>query len=149
GFTLRRTDPPAQRPDAAEGAGMAVAAYDAQARKGYTELRRYDMHDPLAGIADAEDSKSIVLRQSTVRPDEVHPSARAGVFRSPPRPAADEVIHNRVDLANTLRLPAGRFQPPQGNTAAHLMEKEAINLKQGCAAIQPANHMVIPDLVKK
>ncbi len=144
---LAGADADAERAEAADRRGMAVAAGEDAPGQREAEFGRDDMDDALARIVDAEmlDAAGIGVgahQRHQLAPARIAVLVAAGTGR-------DDMILGRDGEFGVANRAVGALQPGKGDGAGGFLQHMAIDEDEVTAIVEPRHEMGIPDLVEE
>ncbi len=143
---LAGADAEGERPHAAMGTGVAVAADEERAGKAQAQLRPDDMDDTLAGLADIEQPHAMlfaevaqILEQPSAHDAGVGAAGRGG----------DGVVGRREGEARIAQPVAFLRDIQDRASAAQIVQQMAVDMEQGVVVAEIGDDVLVPDLVEE
>ncbi len=148
-LALGRADAPGERADAADRAGVAVAAHQSEAGQRDAELGRDDMDDALPLVVHVEEIEAVFLRAAPRRADHVDAAVERRVAVAAAGLGVDHMVDDGEDLLGMGRRAPGRLELPHCDTSAHLVQEQPVDAEQRRVLAEIGDDVIGPDFLEE
>src|SRR5260221_1824944 len=144
-----RADTPGERADAADRAGVAVAAHQGEAGQRNTEFGRNDVDDALPPVVHIEKVEAVVARPAPRGADHVDAFGAGGILVAAPWHRIDDMVDDGENLLGMGRRAAGSLELAHRDAAAHLMQEEAVDAEERRILAEIGDDVIVPNLLEE